>query len=70
MTSTNLDDDLGSSEGKEIQVFRTILNKVDGVWTPVGAAEGTALTKWYDSNKGKQTMSIDVATWSKTSGVY
>ena len=67
---TYLDSDLGSSEGKEIQVFRTILNKVDGVWTPVGAAEGTALTKWYDSNKGKKTMSIDVETWSKKEGTY
>lgn len=63
-------DDLSAARNQEgvlIQVFRTILEKIDGVWVATSAAEGYAETQMYDADKGKKSLSIDVTSWQKGS---
>ncbi len=62
---TFADDDLNTagSANEEISVYCTKCYKTDGVWAAKYSEYGTALTMWYDADKGKKSLSINVKTW-------
>lgn len=61
------DDDLDTANKERvwIEAYRTKLILVDGVWRTDNSELGKAMTMYYDSNKGKRALSINVTTWEK-----
>lgn len=62
-TFTDDDLDKAGSANEEISVYCTKCYKKDGVWAAEYSEYGTALTMWYDADKGKKSLSINVKTW-------
>jgi hypothetical protein len=66
---TFTDADLNAANEKEgvtIDVYKTYLEKTDGIWVATHSEAGSARTALYDADQGKQSLSIDHTSYQKS----